>query len=98
MPHYDHCKCLHPSGVHWCDLCLNQRWEGVLPGTACNAGGSEEEEGTPEPAEPEKLDYEEGCLMRFDFVDANHELAYTDIRDTFQDIAYVEFQKANTST
>ncbi|EIE26293.1 hypothetical protein COCSUDRAFT_46027 [Coccomyxa subellipsoidea C-169] len=55
---------------------------------AVPASGSEEEEGTPEPAEPEKLDYEEGCLMRFDFVDANHELAYTDIRDTFQDIAY----------
>jgi hypothetical protein len=34
--------------------------------------------------------------MQFDFGDASHELSYIDIKATFQDIAFVEFQRASS--
>lgn len=59
--------------------------------------GEEAIEAAPEPAEPEKPEFEEGLLMSVDFGDANHELSYVDIKATFENIAYVEFQKASPS-
>lgn len=56
--------------------------------------GEEEPQTAPAPAEPEeKLEFEEGCLMGFDFGDASHDLSYTDIKAAFPQFGFVEFQK-----
>ncbi|BDA41164.1 Lupus La protein homolog [Coccomyxa sp. Obi] len=60
--------------------------------------GEEEPQTAPAPAEPEeKLDFEEGCLMGFDFGDASHDLSYPDIKAAFPQFGFVEFQKGGSS-